>query len=80
MIYDHFDDIQRSVYRNSCNVVDRKSGVVFYDCTNYYFEIEQEDEDLPPGDHDSFEEMEEKKGLRKYASSTSLPPSFRWGS
>ena len=74
VIYDHFDDIQRSVYRNSCNVVDRKSGVVFYDCTNYYFEIEQEDEDLPPGDHDSFEEMEEKKGLRKYAKSKQHQP------
>ena len=63
VINEHFDEIQRSVYKNSLKVIDRKAGVVFYDCTNYYFEIETEDEDLPPGDNDTFEEMEAKKVL-----------------
>lgn len=74
VIHEHFDDIQRRIYKNSCKVVDRKAGVVFYDCTNYYFEIEQEDEDEPAGSHGSFEEMEEKKGLRKYAKSKQHQP------
>ena len=74
VINEHFDEIQRSVYKNSLKVIDRKAGVVFYDCTNYYFEIETEDEDLPPGDNDTFEEMEAKKGLRKYGKSKEHKP------
>lgn len=37
------DFIQSELYKNSQNVVDRKKGILYYDCTNYYFEIEQED-------------------------------------
>lgn len=79
VINEHFDEIQRSLYRNSLKVVDRKAGIVYYDCTNYYFEIEREDEDLPlseddPSDDSSFEKMEEKKGLRKYAHSKQHQP------
>ena len=74
VISEHFDEIQSSVYKNSLKVIDRKAGVVFYDCTNYYFEIEREDEDLSPGADDSFEEMEKKKGLRKYGRSKEHKP------
>lgn len=38
------DGIQSAVFANSKQLVDRNTGVVFYDCTNYYFEIEEEDE------------------------------------
>lgn len=37
------DFIPSELYKNSQNVVDRKKGILYYDCTNYYFEIEQED-------------------------------------
>lgn len=37
------DHIQEELYRNSNFVHDRNSKVLYYDCTNYYFEIEQED-------------------------------------
>ena len=37
------DFIQSSLYENSLKVSKRNTGVLFYDCTNYFFEIEQED-------------------------------------
>jgi len=37
------DFIQSSLYSNSLKVSKRNTGVLYYDCTNYFFEIEQED-------------------------------------
>lgn len=37
------DFIQSKLYENSLKVSKRTTGVLFYDCTNYFFEIEQED-------------------------------------
>lgn len=36
------DFIQSEVYNNSSSIQKRNAGVLFYDCTNYFFEIEQE--------------------------------------
>lgn len=36
------DMIQSAVYKNSLKLGPRKTGVLYYDCTNYFFEIEQE--------------------------------------
>ena len=33
--------IEAQVYRNSLNVVNRNTKILYYDCTNYFFEIEQ---------------------------------------
>ena len=38
------DFIQSEVYKNSHLLGKRNDRVLFYDCTNYYFEIEQEDD------------------------------------
>ena len=38
------DFIQSELYKNSLNVINRNNKVLYYDCTNYFFEIEQEDE------------------------------------
>lgn len=35
------DAIQAAVYKNSLKVGERNSRVVYYDCTNYYFETEE---------------------------------------
>lgn len=35
------DFIESEVYKNSLNVVDRNTKILYYDCTNYFFEIEQ---------------------------------------
>lgn len=37
------DFIQSSLYENSLKISKRNTGVLFYDCTNYFFEIEQSD-------------------------------------
>lgn len=43
------DFIQSEVYRNSLITTKRSDKVLYYDCTNYYFEIEQEDGDKKYG-------------------------------
>jgi hypothetical protein len=35
--------IQSSLYKNSAKTLLRNTGVLYYDCTNFFFEIEQED-------------------------------------
>lgn len=37
----HSDEIQAAVYENSQHLIDRNKDVLFYDCTNYFFEIEE---------------------------------------
>ena len=41
--------IQSEVYKNSCEIIKRNQGILYYDCTNYYFEIEQEEDDKQYG-------------------------------
>lgn len=43
------DLIQSEVYKNSNFLTKRKDHILYYDCTNYYFEIEQEDGDKKYG-------------------------------
>lgn len=43
------DYIQAELYRNSHHLIDRNSRILYYDCTNYYFEIEEEDDDRKYG-------------------------------
>ena len=38
------DFFQAELYKNSQNVINRNKKVLYYDCTNYYFEIEDEDD------------------------------------
>ena len=40
----NLDYIQKELYNNSKNVVDRNTRIVYYDCTNYYFDISEEDD------------------------------------
>lgn len=40
----NLDYIQRELYNNSKAVVDRKTRIFYYDCTNYYFDISEEDD------------------------------------
>ena len=36
--------IQSELYKNSLKISKRNTGILYYDCTNYFFEIENEDE------------------------------------
>ena len=40
----NLDYIQKELYNNSKAVVDRKTRIFYYDCTNYYFDISEEDD------------------------------------
>lgn len=43
-IADNMDYIQEHLFNNSKNIVNRNSNVIYYDCTNYFFEIDEEDD------------------------------------
>lgn len=43
------DLIQAELYKNSNFLTERNDHILYYDCTNYYFEIEQEDGDKKYG-------------------------------
>lgn len=43
-IAENMDYIQESLFNNSKNVIKRNSNVIYYDCTNYFFEIDNEDD------------------------------------
>ena len=40
----NIDYIQENLFNNSKNVIKRNSKVIYYDCTNYFFEIDEEDD------------------------------------
>ena len=44
VLSENSDLIQAFLYRKSLDVIDRNEGVLFYDCTNFFFEIEEEDD------------------------------------
>ncbi len=35
--------VETSVYKNSQSLIDRNTSILYYDCTNFYFEIEESD-------------------------------------
>jgi transposase len=43
-IAENMDFIQESLFNNSKNIIDRNSSVIYYDCTNYFFDIDLEDD------------------------------------
>jgi len=62
ILYKLSDPLQAHLYRASEGVHGRKKSVLYYDCTNYFFEIEEEDGDAAA------------KGLRKYGVSKEHRP------
>ena len=43
VLSDNSDFIQAELYKRSKKIIKRSTGVLFYDCTNFFFELEQED-------------------------------------
>ena len=43
-IADNMDFIQESMFNNSKKIINRNAKVIYYDCTNYFFEIDNEDD------------------------------------
>ena len=67
---ENFDSYIGHLFAHSNNIVKRNTSVCYFDCTNFYFEIEEEDEDYI--DPVTGEVM---KGLRKYGRSKQHQPS-----
>ena len=61
LLEENYDDYLAWLYRQSNTIAKRDTSVLYYDCTNFYFECEQEDEDIV--DEVTGEVM---KGLRQY--------------
>ena len=41
VISNETENIEAQVYKNSLNVIERNTKILYYDCTNYFFEVEQ---------------------------------------
>lgn len=44
LLADHCDEIQAHTYKKSEAIVPRDTSILYYDCSNFYFEIEEEDD------------------------------------
>lgn len=65
----HYDDYISHLFKQSNTIVPRDTSVCYFDCTNYYFEIECDDEDYV-----DVVTGEVLKGLRKYGPSKEHRP------
>ena len=68
VIADNMDYIQKRLYHNSSSVVRRDTTVLYYDCTNYFFEAEKADPIVVTGDG------KKKPSLRQYGTSKEHRP------
>ena len=69
LLEDNYDNYLEHLFINSGNVVKRNTSVCYFDCTNYYFESEDEDDEYV--DEVTGEIL---KGLRKYGPSKEHRP------
>lgn len=70
LLEENYDEYLEHLFINSANVVKRNTSVCYFDCTNYYFETEQEDDEYV--DEVTGEIL---KGLRRYGPSKQHQPS-----
>ena len=69
IMQEHYEEYISHLFEASCGLVKRDTSVCFYDCSNYYFEVETDDEDYV--DEVTGEMI---KGLRKYGPSKEHRP------
>ena len=69
ILQEHYNEYISHLFAASSKIVKRDTSVCFYDCSNYYFEIETDDEDYV--DDVTGETI---KGLRKYGPSKEHRP------
>ena len=69
LLHDNYDRYLEHLFTNSSKVVKRNTSVCYFDCTNYYFEAEGEDDNYT--DEVTGEVL---KGLRKYGPSKEHRP------
>lgn len=69
LLEEHDNGYLKWLFRESSNIIERDTSAIYYDCTNFYFECEQEDEDVI--DEATGEILH---GLRKYGYSKEHRP------
>ena len=69
VMYENYESYLGWTYEKSCSAIKRDTSVLYYDCTNFYFECEKEDEAVV--DEVTGEIM---SGLRKYGVSKEHRP------
>ena len=69
LLEENYDDYLAWLFKQSNNIVKRDTSILYYDCTNFYFESEQPDEDVV--DEVTGEVM---KGMRQYGMSKEHRP------
>ena len=69
VLHDYYDEFLEWLYKTSSSVCQRDTSVLYYDCTNFYFECEKEDDIVV--DEVTGEIM---SGLRKYGVSKEHRP------
>ncbi len=69
ILHSHYDGYLSHLFRYSNDIVTRDTSVCYFDCTNYYFEIETDDDDYV--DEITREVL---KGFRKYGPSKEHRP------
>jgi transposase len=69
LLEEHYDNYLEHLYTNSENISKRNTSVCYFDCTNYYFESEDEDDEYV--DEATGEIL---KGLRRYGPSKEHRP------
>lgn len=69
LLEDNYDNYLEHLYINSNNIIKRNTSVCYFDCTNYYFESEDEDDEYI--DEATGEIL---KGLRRYGPSKEHRP------
>ena len=69
ILEENYDEYLEHLYHNSGNIVKRNTSVCYFDCTNYYFEIERQDDEYV--DEATGEIL---KGLRRYGPSKDHKP------
>jgi len=69
ILQEHYGEYLRHLFNMSSSIVKRNTSICFYDCSNYYFEMETEDEDYT--DEVTGETI---KGIRKYGPSKEHRP------
>ena len=69
LINDYSEEIQKQLFLKSKKIIDLNTSVLYYDCTNFYFETETEDDNIYNDDGDIIQ-----WGLRRYGASKEHRP------
>lgn len=65
LMADHINDIQAGMYKKSKEFMERKELILYFDCSNYYFEIEDNDKDVVNRETGEIEPGLRKRGKSK---------------